>query len=372
MPIVEFLLKTIVNDLKFNQSDQEKPSFSIGGPHNALINFRQATDTSGWPQQLELYINGSLKVSKSQHKFVEGLFAKRFVSYPNMPIDLPYKFHDEVRIDESGNIASDYQPFRDYYPPKLRSMCDEASVILKGYAERFIRLMRWQQNFTAPHRPLETLGLYWRLSGDRFEPIGGKLGTHALPVSINAYWEEIDRDAFRPLWNDPDAAEPFAHELLREAVELAETSPRSALLSLASALEVGVKTFVGSVMPQTAWLLENGPSPPVLKIIKYLVPKAVSSNPLVSRWSQLGQVFKVIEDLVRDRNALTHRGDVKGVGRVREYINNVRDFLYIFDVLAGHEWAKYNVSSTTRKKLGWNLPQHDRPRAIIVITHELV
>jgi hypothetical protein len=66
--------------------------------------------------------------------------------------------------------------------------------------------------------------------------------------------------------------EPVAHQLLREALELRTSNPRSALAIGIAAVEIGVKDLIASLIPNARWLVMEAPSPPVWRILREYLP----------------------------------------------------------------------------------------------------
>jgi hypothetical protein len=165
------------------------------------------------------------------------------------------------------------------------------------------------------------------------------------------------------LWARIDVVEPLGHELLREAKAAILSSPRSALLIAASAIETGVKMHISKIVPDASWLVREVPSPPVHKMLRTYIPDLHQRHgkPLAD-WQKLAPLFKVIGKLAEDRNILTHKGEItpRASANLPETLTVVSDMLYILDVLEGHEWAKGNVQHATRQKLGWPTPRRER------------
>ena len=72
---------------------------------------------------------------------------------------------------------------------------------------------------------------------------------------------------------DEGADEPLAHALLREAeINRNRDALRSALILAVAAIEIGVKRFIATAIPGTAWLLEQIQSPPTHKLLSDYLP----------------------------------------------------------------------------------------------------
>jgi hypothetical protein len=172
-------------------------------------------------------------------------------------------------------------------------------------------------------------------------------------------WDEQDKAVVTELWNS-GAEEPLSHELLREAKTLASTSPRSALLTLATALEVGAKTYISQVAPQTAWLIQNLPSPPVFRLFRNYLPAlhAEIGRTDIDWWDKLKPQFVECQRLFEDRNSLTHAGHAEVTAdEISDYLKTASTLLYALDILQGHEWAKERIGYKVPTELGWRAPR---------------
>jgi hypothetical protein len=155
-------------------------------------------------------------------------------------------------------------------------------------------------------------------------------------------------------------AEPLGHELVREAISLSSTSPRSALLIAVSAVEAGVKAHIASVVPDAKWLLESLQSPPIPVMLSEYVERLHKSRGTdMAFWNEFSAARTDIKDLITIRNTLAHTGVFPKLKKnLRLYIRSISDILYALDVLAGHEWAKERVHISIKKKLQW--PGYDK------------
>jgi hypothetical protein len=107
-----------------------------------------------------------------------------------------------------------------------------------------------------------------------------------------------------------------------------------------AALEVGVKQHISTVAPDTRWLLEEMPAPPVLKLLKY-VPQLYSSNDSTIRLvdDDIGRRIAVATDL---RNKVAHRGsatDAIDHRALERTLATIRGLLQRLDTLRGFAWA---------------------------------
>jgi hypothetical protein len=134
---------------------------------------------------------------------------------------------------------------------------------------------------------------------------------------------------------------PLGHDLLREAWNIHEANPRSALVIAVSAIEVGLKHFITEQLPQTEWLLHNMPSPPIHKLVRDFlptVPSGASNGGLVPPLDSA--LVRVVHEAVERRNSLVHAG---AASIPEEWLlmlfHQARRLLYQLDYHRGHEWA---------------------------------
>src|SRR2546422_3448400 len=75
-------------------------------------------------------------------------------------------------------------------------------------------------------------------------------------------------------------AVPLGHELLREAFRNQRDNTRSAVVMAVAAAETAMKELVVTLAPETRWLMENIPSPPLDKIIREYLEQLPANAPL--------------------------------------------------------------------------------------------
>lgn len=252
-------------------------------------------------------------------------------------------------VDEHGVLKDGKLPPLQFLPATLQEFVKEKSGLSFQLAERVLRMVRWRAGvegratILSPHVFLE-----WSDDDSEWHRIwnGATVGIATRAFSpMRDRWAAFVADHSEPL------REPLGHELFREAMELREGSPRSALLTLVTAAEVGVKQCVASLAPTTTWLVEHSPSPPIVALIKeylpILIPDCTFHDHLVCPPPKalLGE----LEAAVKARNELAHAGAAApGPQSLSRKFQAIRDLLWLLDYYAGHEWAMEHVSSGTR------------------------
>lgn len=140
---------------------------------------------------------------------------------------------------------------------------------------------------------------------------------------------------------DAGLREPLAHALWHEASQQQDTSPRSAILIGIAALEVGIKHYAIKCVPDSAWLLEEAPAPPVHRMLTEFLPglPPVAGGKGFEVPSK--ETLETIRKGVRVRNEVTHKGVTRLKPEiVRSVLSSVRALLWQLDAGAGAEWAE--------------------------------
>jgi hypothetical protein len=370
---IGFLLDLWLQGMMFNPARPDGLSFVIEKPRRLSLSIRPMVpdhDQFGGRRGLRCKIHGSFSASQSQRDFVASLLERRFTAYEGMPFKLPYVKHQQEQIDAEGEMRDGFALPFEAYPTDLRELCDTATQVLHDAATRFLKLLIWALDLDAPSEFIQHYTLYWQVEPGTFHSVGPKRqeSEHESPRGIT--WDQEDQRELQALW-DTEAEEPLAHELLREATSLSHSSPRSALLVLATALEIGVKAYIAKKAPQTIGLIDKLPSPPIFRLFRdYLPMMHACIGQEVPYWSKLNRLFTGCQRLFDDRNALTHAGSISADrAKLAGYIAIASDLLYVLDVLDGHAWAKGYVRFA-RKELGWPGPRHAR-LMIRMMSHDL-
>jgi hypothetical protein len=155
---------------------------------------------------------------------------------------------------------------------------------------------------------------------------------------------------------DDGSALPLAHQLLREAWNLHWTSHRSSLVIGMTAAEVGVKQHIARLLPDTQFLLEEMPTPPLDKLIARILPTLPIRVDVAADRRYPPHLRRVIKEAIEDRNRVTHRGSTPSL-YLRMVLESIREFLYLLDFYEGHAWAKTHLSARTLSDIGVTDPQ---------------
>jgi hypothetical protein len=253
---------------------------------------------------------------------------------------LPYTSFSEPHtiIDIEGHIAPNHAVPLEYLPQRLDDFVRATSRDLIEAARRFITTLRWRQRASTAVRPFSSLGSFWSSDGNHWNRMpGGVYAVVAIPTGIAA-GPERDEAINKLLQNDE--YEPLAHELAREALALCETSPRSALITAVVALETGVKHYIKDAAPNTSWLIENLPSPPVERLMTEYIPEinATARRPELPLTSK---ELDLLKKRISQRNHVAHGASSSVDARnLKEFIKFVINVLYRLDFCRGLTWAQ--------------------------------
>jgi malonyl CoA-acyl carrier protein transacylase len=179
-------------------------------------------------------------------------------------------------------------------------------------------------------------GLYGRLSGRSASRVSAEL-----------------RDQIQEMVTQ-GRTEPLARELLREASVNDGLNRRSALILAVAAAEAGVKQCISELVPDASWLVETGPSPGLVDMLKNYLPSLPCKGKINDQVPTIPKAIRrVLDDAVKQRNKLVHVGMGQPTAdEVHETLTAVEDVLWLCDFYRGHEWALKYLSSATRAAFG--------------------
>lgn len=340
--------------IEFNPNDEDRLRF-------VLIPTNPEEDASGHRMGLICKVFNSYPATDEQIKFVTSYNEHKRMIGVSDKISLPFQQNDKILISEDGKFSNGYRPHRYLCPAFILELIEFVELDLSKQVDRFFKLLRWRQYCDAPGEVLKYSSLYWR-AGEGDYPLVPQNGEPAHTVTIKGmfgiHWSERHASDLQSLWVNESFSEPLGHTLLREAAALSQESPRSSILMMVAALETAVKTHVSKIAPDTAWLMEELPSPPGFKILKDYIPLVhqYKGNEL-KFWDKLKPEIKKVQKLIEVRNNIAHTGSLpEDIEPIQNIIDLVSDFLYVIDVLDGHEWAKSLVGHNLRKELEWPEP----------------
>jgi hypothetical protein len=172
---IDFLLEGTLRGFFFNPHRPEGLKFTAGPPRPLNVSVtpkKPDTDGGGFHYGLKCRVLTSRSVASGLCTFIAHLIDRKFEPSADNPVELPLVQRGEIKIDETGHIADGFSVPFELYPPALQTVCDEVFRELRTGLERFLKLLRWQQEIDAPHRVFDfEPALYWRIAdGHRAKP----------------------------------------------------------------------------------------------------------------------------------------------------------------------------------------------------------
>ena len=358
---IDVIFETFTKGIFFNPHKEDGLEFIPKNESNIRFKLKPVDpneDASGLSRGLLCQLITNYSVTNEQFEFIDAYNNSSKMLRLAEGYSLPFKYNEKTLIDENGIFAKGYHPKRYLCPHDICELIQniEKELIIKS--DHFLKILRWRQGFDGPANIIETQNLYWKTgdSGYPLAPSSGGPGTiyrSSTPQGIQ--WNDEDDNDLQELYSIDNASEPLSHTLLREGISLSDESPKSAILIIFAALETAVKMHISFMAPDTSWLLEKTPSPPIFKLLRDYIPLIHESRgETIAYWDKVKPSFKNVSKLVELRNKVAHTGQIPdGFESVQTYIVLVSDMLYMLDVLAGHQWAKSHISHELRKSLGW-------------------
>lgn len=362
---IDFVLVTHIKGMFFNPHRPEGFEFTPTGDCGLRFVLRPADpkgDACGNWSGLECKAFATCPVAKDQAMFVYSYNNRKMLRLAD-GISLPFKPEKEILIAEDGSWKKGFRPRRYLCPPDILQLINRAESDLEAQTDRFLKLLRWRQGIDAPGEVVSHRTLYWKVGeGDEYPiapPNGGPSKQVTLQGMFGIRWDGENSIDLQELWSTSDLTEPLAHALVREAVALASESPRSSILIMTAALETAVKMHISHVAPDTAWLMQETPSPPIFKVLRDYIPLIHRvRGKKIDFWDKVKPFIKKVQKLIELRNKVAHTGKIpEDAGPIQDDLELVSDMLYLLDVLDGHDWAKTLASYELRQTLGWPSPK---------------
>lgn len=237
-------------------------------------------------------------------------------------------------------------------PDDVLDLGTEFGRELSEACREVVYVLRWRQHADIPHTPFASFGTEWSSDGVEWATVPGRgyvygtvtVGLHLVPETARNVEELVNRGVH----------EPIAHQLLREAQDVLRGNPRSSIVVGVAAIESGFKQLVAELVPEAEWLVQNVPSPPIVKMLQNFLPRLPARHTVNGRVVAPPKfVRSLLTAAVEERNKVTHLGvGSMYAGEVQQTLNAMRDTLYLFDFYAGHEWALEQTSIEFRDALG--------------------
>lgn len=344
-----YFRNTYMADLHFSFPTGEPVEFRYTTPDSLTVKLRSRDDTvpASWPGRFQVVCDAisekpeTDEIRAQYESFAAGILPE---GYPRSSAE------SEGRLDERGLLRLPaIIPMR-YQPELLQHNALSAIRELEDYTERTVKALRWQMGLVQAPQALEDLfaGARFSLNGEAW---------HQLPPtskprgSVRVYLvPTIDVGMLPGLESIVQAgdSEPLPHVLLREAWSLEDSNPKSALLICVVAAETAVKQYIARVVPRATWLVEEGPSPPVDKMLLHYLPALPSRAGEATGVVIPRKLITQFQEANKRRNHIAHRGKADLPSAfLRETLEAIQDLLWLLDYHSGHAWALGHVRPET-------------------------
>ena len=364
---IDFVLVAHIEGMHFQPNRPEGIEFTPTGdcgPRFVLLPADPDGDACGHRSGLVCKVCATYPATKDQALFVDSYNNSKVMLRVADGIALPFQPKDKILIAGDGTYKEGFRPRRHLCPPDIFQLIERVESELASNADRFLKLLRWRQGIDAPGEVVKHRTLYWRI-GDGEYPIAppdGPSQAIKIPGMFGIHWDGGYPAALRELWPTTDLTEPLGHTLVREAGALVSESPRSSILIMTAALETAVKMHISRIAPDTAWLMQEIPSPPIFKVLRDYIPTIHRiRGKKIDFWDKVKPFINKAQKLIELRNKVAHTGKIpEDAGPIQDDLVLVSDLLYLLDVLDGHDWAKSLVSHALRNALDWPNPKDGR------------
>ena len=263
-----------------------------------------------------------------------------------------------------NEFKKDKTKFTKQETERIWKALDEFLVPLRKLMESSISILRWR---VGDSQGRADAFCNWRafVSSDEEHWLQVALGRSAL-LFLHVGFKpapatpELERDVVR-LTNEV-GDEPLAHKLFREGWNLRETNARSSLVIGVAAAEVGVKKLIGSLVPETQWLMEEIQSPPLDKLLqKYLPTLRVKAKFDGKKILPPRILINTLTKAVKCRNKIVHTGqEPPTMKELHEILWAINDLLWICDAYSGQRWVSENISPEVQD--AWENEEPAKPR----------
>jgi hypothetical protein len=290
----------------------------------------------------------TLSVETKISKKNEVIFKKIEENKMLKTADLPRQ-HQKYKDTDGNEILL---PHIKEFPEHFTSFLNQLTRELYSGADLVVGALRWRKNVLGPHQPFSSRGGKWSRDNKYWHPIPTGLGISLGDIfSITRFSKEEKKDIRKIVKERKE--EPVYHEMYREAWGQRHSNPRSSLVTGLSALEVATKITISSLVPKSEWLIENLPSPPVVKILRDFIPSLEALNMINGAvLSPPDDILETLKKAVSKRNQIIHLGGqaLKG-DKLDVMLNAIKDTIWLLDYYLGYEWAYQFISEETRREL---------------------
>lgn len=249
-----------------------------------------------------------------------------------IPPDPPPRGAGEIRYLAHENLSGEYQTAVNYASAAIEAALTDVGSVL-----------RWRFGVFGADELWTNTELQLRIDGRivEFIPVGRALLGHGTANIPPGHLGEVASLL------DASFTQPLCHELWREAWNLQYSRPRSSLVLGVAAAEVGLKQLIAQLAPHAESLVEHMASPPLDVMIRKVMPDLPMKSGIDPSHRCPTSLRKHLVAAVEARNKVVHRGATPTLNLWRA-LHSIREFLYLLDLHAGHDWAESHLSDSTR------------------------
>lgn len=337
--------------------DSRRYLFNFGGDLNATVALTAELTDDGYPSSKTRSIaEGIAEPSKRAEEDLQRLSAGSLFD-PNANYGATEYVGPDGTIIRTPPLSNCPGTLREFFGPVLEE--------LRQHTRRTVSAFRWRLNEPGSHDPLSFVGLNWSRDGEFW---------HVVPYDFDWDLEVVQSVVITPeVMNDVHAvasgggAEPIYHEMIREARLHARHSPRSALMIGIAAGELAVKTCIGCLVPNAAWLALHAPTPPLNSMMTDYLPTLPAKNLIDGKVKPPPKaILDTLKKGVLLRNAAAHAGSAPPpMLKIAEILDAVTDLAWLCDYYSGATWALSYLKNPTRIALG--LPEIEDPKVSVVL-----
>lgn len=241
---------------------------------------------------------------------------------------------EEVILDDGRVITATL-------PPSLKNLFSESFASMGLVARSTVRSLRLRYGLRVPLRGQGHISTQYSLDGHAWvtliPEISARATAYAIGTPLNG---QLARELSEVVAAYPGVA--VSHELLFEAEELETVHLRSALVLSLSAVEVGLKRLIATLVPGSEWLVASLPSPPTDRIIQHMLPTlpVLRHLPGTTTIAPKPELLDELKKAIKLRNDLVHSGRVRiEFDWLHPWLDLCSSLLYAFDCFAGEAWA---------------------------------
>ncbi len=234
-------------------------------------------------------------------------------------------------------------------PGKFQDYVTQQKMELNKAIVQCVNTLRWWLKAIPRKDRFSIRHFRFDLGDSEWRPIPSTMVVWIQKIGPVEVTEEI-RQHIEYLVNN-DQPEPFAHELLREAMIIQRHHPRSSLVMAVTAAETAIKQLIAKFVPDAAWLIQELPSPPVVRLIKeYLTQFSITVEEEKQKIDYPDDEVSILKKAVQMRNRIVHGRKTSITNEtLREIFRAISNIFYRTDYYSGHQWSLEHILNIDSK-----------------------